>query len=309
MNALLLLLAFQMQATNYPMLVTDQSTHRIMIIHAPVGHIIREWCASDIPEAHRKWFRNPSEVKLSRDGKFLLTCASGGGAAIIRKSDEKTLWYDSVGGNPHSLDIGPGNTLVVTSSTGNYTTVFRYDVNSVKRYEPNRPRKKFTFPDGHAVNYYDGYFYVAGSNQIVAYEAREGKNKRKGVAELTPVRTYKIPGKGAHDMIYGSRQHIFYLTTVDTLLEFHAKDGTFHPVASKITRNIKSFSEGPDEGLPATITVPREQWWTDEVQDLDGNVLLKIPGARIYKARWLMEYVTTFKQYDRKGKLIRDVTW
>lgn len=308
MNAILLFLALHVQATNYPMLVTDQARHRIMIMQAPSGEIIQEWNASDIPETHQKWFRNPSEVKFARSGKYLITCASGGGAAIIRIGDGKTLWYDSVGGNPHSLDIGPGNTVVVTSSTGNYNTVFHYDISGTKPYDPRRPRKTYTFPDGHAVNFYDGYFYVAGSNQIVAYEAREGKRK-SDVRELIAVQSYTIPGKGAHDMIYGSREKVFYLTTVDTLLEFHAKDGSFHPVASNISRNIKSFSEGGSDGMPATVTVPKEQWWTDEVTDLQGKTVLKIPGARIYKARWLRAYITTYKEYDKDGKLIRDVNW
>lgn len=308
MNELLLLLAFQLQATNYPMLVTDQSTHRVMIVQAPSGDIIKEWCASDIPEQHRKWFRNPSEVKFSRSGKYLLTCASGGGAAIIRIRDEKTLWYDSVGGNPHSLDIGPGNILVVASSTGNYTTLFQYDLNSTKRYEPNRPRRKIDFSDGHAVNFYDGYFYVAGANQIKAYEVRQGKRK-KNLPDLVAVESYTIPGIGAHDMIYGAREKVFYLTTVDTLLEFHATDGSFHPVPGKISRNIKSYSEGANKDLPSTVTVPKEQWWTDEVTDLQGKTILKIPGARIYKARWLIGYINTYKEYDKNGKLIRDVAW
>ncbi len=137
MNPILLLLSLWVNSANHAMVVTDQAQHRVLLVLAPSGEIFREWRAADIPEAHRKWFRNPSEAKMSRDGKFILTCASGGGAAIIRLLDAKTLWYDSVGGNPHSLDIAPYNTVVVASSTGNQYTIFRYD--TTKPYRPKRP--------------------------------------------------------------------------------------------------------------------------------------------------------------------------
>lgn len=297
MNAIFIFLALHLHPANYPMLVTDQSEHRIMLMLVPSGELIREWRAADIPEAHRKWFRNPSEVKVSRDCKYILTCASGGGAAIIRLSDAKTLWYDSVGGNPHSLDIAPGNTLVVASSTGNQSTVFRYDTTSL--YRPKRPRKTFKVPDGHAVNFYDYRFYISGSDKIFLYDYRE--DKRKDVADLAPAGSVQIPGHGAHDMIYGSRQDIFYLTTVDTLLEFHIKDNSFHPISGKTVRNIKSISEAP-EGFPNIVTLPKEQWWTDEVQDLKGNTIIRLPGAKIYKARWLTGFKTSFTTISRNGE-------
>jgi hypothetical protein len=34
------------------------------------------------------------------------------------------------------------------------------------------------------------------------------------------------------------------------------------------------------------ISTPKEQWWTDEIIDLNGNVIFGKPGLKIYKARW-----------------------
>ncbi len=106
-------------------------------------------------------------------------------------------------------------------------------------------------------------------------------------------------------MSYGSRENVLYITTVDTLLEYHIKDKSFHPVASKIARNIKGFSEGP-EGYPATVTVPKEEWWTDEVTDLKGNTVLRLPGAKIYKARWMRGFVNRYTEINEKA--IRPIT-
>lgn len=296
MNPILLFLTLAIKAYSMPMLVTDQAEHRILLMNLPSGELIREWRAADIPEHHRKWFRNPSEVKASRDLRYILMCASGGGAAIIRLKDAKTLWYDSVGGNPHSIDIAPFNTVVVASSTGDQYTVFRYD--TTKAYAPRRPRKSIIAPDAHSVNFYQDSFYIAGRDQIWICLFRKGK--RNGVAEVHIANAATIPGKGAHDMSYGSRTGVFYVTTVDTLLEFHTKDNSFHPVDSKITRNIKSFSEG-GEDYPAIVTVPKEQWWTDEVTDLQGNTILRIPGAKIYKARWMRGFSSTYAEINAKG--------
>lgn len=304
MHPILLLLSLCLQSAGWPMVVTDQAQHRIVLVLAPSGEVIREWRGADIPEAHRKWFRNPSEAKMSRNGKFILMCASGGGAAIIRTADAKTLWYDSVGGNPHSLDIAPHNTVVVASSTGNRYTVFRYD--TTVAYAPNRPRQSFFVSDAHAVNFYDDRYYIAGRSQVWIYTLRQGNPG--GLPGLVPDTVVNIPGRGAHDMIYGSRYGVFYLTTVDTLLEFHTQTNTFHPVASKISRNIKSFSEGNDD-FPTTVTVPKEEWWTDEVTDLQGKTVLKLPGARIYKARWMRGFINTYTEKNAKGDTTLFKSW
>ncbi|WP_126245971.1 DUF6528 family protein [Chitinophaga rhizosphaerae] len=121
MNPILLLLTLFFQAGDEAMVITDQAEHRVVLMLVPSGQVLRDWRAADIPEAHRKWFRNPSEAKLSRDCNFILTCASGGGAAIIRIRDGKTMWYDSVGGNPHSIDIAPGLPLPYRKFNGGQT--------------------------------------------------------------------------------------------------------------------------------------------------------------------------------------------
>jgi hypothetical protein len=184
----------------------------------------------------------------------------------------------------------------VASSTGNSYTVFRYD--TATAYQPNRPRQSFFVTDAHAVNFYDDRFYIAGGSNIWIYKLRQGNPE--GVAGLVPDTTVIIPGRGAHDMIYGARYGVFYLTTVDTLLEFHTADKSFHRVASKISRNIKSFSEGNDD-FPTTLTIPKEQWWTDEIKDLQGKTVLHLPGARIYKARWMRGFINTYTEKNAKG--------
>ncbi|HVW60135.1 MAG TPA: DUF6528 family protein, partial [Puia sp.] len=51
-------------------------------------------------------------------------------------------------------------------------------------------------------------------------------------------------------------------------------------------KDIKSISSAP--GLPAILSIPQEQWWTDELTDVKGNVIFRQKGLKIYKARWLV---------------------
>jgi hypothetical protein len=51
-------------------------------------------------------------------------------------------------------------------------------------------------------------------------------------------------------------------------------------------KDVKSISSG--EGYPTIVAIPQEQWWTDEIRDIHGNILFKQAGLKIYKARWLV---------------------
>lgn len=87
MNTLLLpfLLYFAQQPLP-PVLVTDQAAHRIVMADANTGTVYWEWNAGDVAEDHKKWFSNPSDVKMVLNNRYVLTCASGGGVALIVKS-------------------------------------------------------------------------------------------------------------------------------------------------------------------------------------------------------------------------------
>lgn len=63
-------------------------------------------------------------------------------------------------------------------------------------------------------------------------------------------------------------------------------------------KSIKSIS-AEKKGKTPIIIVPKEQWWTDEILDLEGNSILRIPGLKIYKARWMVINAFSYPKKDR----------
>src|SRR5690606_9581861 len=106
--------------------LAEQSGHRTAIADVSTRQLVWEWPPdrSNLPPAHVQWFHNPSDAKVVYGGKYLLTCASGGGVALVRMADRQAVFYAYAGGNTHSIELLPDGNIVAASSTGNYLTLF-----------------------------------------------------------------------------------------------------------------------------------------------------------------------------------------
>ncbi|MBO9153031.1 DUF6528 family protein [Chitinophaga sp. GCM10012297] len=293
MNTLLLpfLLYFAQQPLP-PVLVTDQAAHRIIMADANTGTVYWEWKAGDVAEDHKKWFSNPSDVKMVMDNRYVLTCASGGGVALVRLQDGKTVFYDYAGGNTHSAELLPDGNIVTASSTGNYLCVFRADTSG--GYQQGRLKQKVFLADAHNAVWYYGRLWAGGRSKLYAFRY----NNSRETPALHKEDSVKIPGKNAHDMIVAPASQTLWLSMEDTLLEFNPGSKKFAPVKSRLQHNVKSIS--PGHGAPALVTVPKEQWWTDEIHDTEGRSILKKEGWKIYKARWATSVSTSSHTLDNK---------
>ncbi len=279
MNTLLLpFLLFFAQRPLPPVLITDQAQHRIIMADVTSGSVFWEWKPDMPDETQQKWFSNPSDVKMVLKNRFVLMCASGGGVALIRLQDGKTVFYDYAGGNTHSADLLPDLNIVTASSTGNYLCVFRAD--TMGGYQPGRLKQKIHLADAHNAVWYLGRLWSAGRSKLYAFRY----NGNREEPALHKEDSIRIPGKNAHDMIVAPGTQGLWLSMEDTLLEFHVAGKTFSPVKSVFRHNVKSVS--PGHGTPALVTVPKEQWWTDEIFNTEGKSMLRKEGLKIYKARW-----------------------
>ncbi|RPD38536.1 DUF6528 family protein [Chitinophaga barathri] len=300
MNTILLpFLLFFAQQRMPPILITDQAQHRIIMADATSGTVYWEWKADDVPDGHKKWFSNPSDAKMVLNTEYVLTCASGGGVALIRLRDGKTVFYDYAGGNTHSADILPDLNIVTASSTGNYLCVFRAD--TAGGYQQGRLKQKIFLADAHSAVWYYGRLWAAGRSKLYSFRY----NGSRETPTLNKEDSLKIPGKNAHDMIVAPATQTMWLSMEDTLLEFHVPSKQFGPVKSALQHDVKSVS--PGHGTPSLVTVPKEQWWTDEIFNTEGKSVLKKEGLKIYKARWAASIRSTVYTVEPDGSRGRPI--
>lgn len=263
--------------------LAEQAEHRIVIADVASGKIIWEWkpaLCGVLPE-HVKWFNNPSEAKAVHQGKYILMTASGGGVALIRIADKKTVFYGYAGGNTHSAAILPDGNIVSASSTGNYLMLFKADTTG---YNANAYTKKIPVAFGHNVVWDAAHkrLWTAAMDSMIVYRY----NYDRTAPDLLRDTGMLLPGTEAHDLYpeYGANN--LWLTNTTHVYRFDVDTRQLSP-APVIQDNIKSVSSGP-AGFPVIVCKPKVSWWTDEVLDAQGKRVFMQAGLKIYKARWVL---------------------
>lgn len=266
-------------------ILAEQSKSRVAIADIASKSIVWEWRPAlqpDIQPGHVKWFENMSDAKPVKNGKYILACASGGGVALIRISDKKTVFYAYAGGNTHSVELLPDGNIVSASSTGNFMRIFVYNnKSSAKEIQ----HKDFPLHDGHNLVWDEKsqLMYSASGNRFISY--RYNHNQKDPA--LIAIDSLTLPGKDAHDLYWSYDHRFLWLSTSHDVFKVYIPGNNIEKAEGKITRNIKSVSSG-DASHPTIVVQPKESWWTDEVLDIAGHSVFKQEGLRIYKARWLM---------------------
>jgi hypothetical protein len=266
-------------------ILSEQSKSRVAIADIAAPGIVWEWRPSvrpDIKPEHARWFEAMSDAKPLENGKYILACASGGGVALIRVADKKTMFYAYAGGNTHSVEQLPDGNIVSASSTGNFMSIF---VTTGKNYPEQTVRKDFYLRDGHNLVWDNEKkrLYTVSGDQLKTY--RYNNDKKNPV--LIAVDSVAMPDNGAHDLYRGYNKDALWLSAHSALFKVDVQSKKAEKVNTRFGENIKSVSSGP-EGYPTIIIRPKEKWWTDEVLDIKGNSIFKQQGLRIYKARWLL---------------------
>ncbi len=263
--------------------LAEQEEHRIAIADVSAGKIIWEWrpALCGVKPEHVKWFNNPSEAKPVLNGRYILMAASGGGVALIRIADKKTVFYAYAGGNTHSAALLPDGNIVSASSTGNFLMIFRADTTG---YNANAYTKKIPVAFGHNV-VWDAAgqrLWTAAMDSMKVYHY----NFNRDTPDLLADTSFRLPGTEAHDLYQVYGENSLWLTNLTHVYRFDVGTRQVSP-GGTIQQNIKSVSSGP-AGFPVILCKPKESWWTDEVIDAKGQRVFMQPGLRIYKARWVL---------------------
>lgn len=269
-------------AAQQRILLAEQAGQRIAIADVTTGSIVWEWkpSGSNVDSAHWKWFSNPSDVKPVYGGKYILINASGGGVALIRLADKKTLFYAYAGGNPHSAEIFPDGNIVVASSTGNYLTVFRTDTSGAANTACS---SRIYIDFGHNVVWdrKRQLLWSADRHQLKTFRY----NFDDAHPGLSIVDSMPLPGQQSHDLFPTLSGDTLWLTNTTHVYKLDLATRQLLQ-AETPQKDVKSISSAA--GRPTILSIPQEQWWTDEITDVKGNVIFRQKGLKIYKARWLV---------------------
>jgi len=275
------------------LILTEQAEQRIIIVNVTTGDVIWEWRAldSNIKPEHINWFNLPSDAKVVYNGEYVLMCASGGACALIRIKDKKTIFYVIGGLNPHSIEILPDGNIVCASSNDSKLTVFKIDT---VNFPENILGKSFHNLFAHNVVWdrKRNLLWTASMNKIISYKY----NYLCDDPILTPYDSLAFNDRSAHDLFPVPKEDALFLTA-HNLWRYDLKTNKVNQIPSKF-RNIKSASS-ESKGKTPVISVPKEQWWTDEIIDLEGNIIFRQKGYKIYKARWVVFNSFSYKLRDK----------
>ena len=245
---------------------------------------IWSWKAMEIdglPEHLRDKFRTTDECKPVEDGRKILVVSSGGGIALIERSTRKALFHAFIG-NAHSAEILPNNRVVVAGSRhaqGNCLAVFNL-------HQPERIVYSEMLDSGHGVVWDEArhLLWALGYDQLKALRLKDWET---GEPKLETLAAYALPGKSGHDLIPVLQSDDLLVTTGRNVFLFDRQQRTFRPhPALDSRREVKAVTIHPRTGQIVYIQAEGTNWWAGGVHMINPSGELRLPGERLYKARW-----------------------
>jgi hypothetical protein len=156
-------------------------------------------------------------------------------------------------------------------------------------------KKKLPIPFGHNVVWDKKRqrLWSAGKDMLYTYQY----NFNCQQPDLMLQDSLQLPGDDAHDLfpVYGRDSP--WMTNTTGVYYIDLKEKRITQAETAYQAHIKSISSGP-EGFPTIISHPKEQWWTDEILDINGNTLYQETGIKIYKVRWLLPNPFSYPEDD-----------
>lgn len=249
----------------------------------PGSEKVWSWRAREcpnLPEELKSKFATTDDCKPVDGGKRILITSSGSGVALVERESKRAVFWAAVP-NAHSAEMLPGNRLVVAASThkdGNHLAVF--DVGT-----PEKPIVTTDMISAHGV-VWDGdreTLWALGGSELRAYELADWDGR---APKLRRAATHTLPDGGGHDLQAVPKSKHLLLTTTKHVYRFD-RDAQRFALDAKLgdSADVKCVSVHPVTGRMLVIQADTS-WWTDRVQLLAPDATLRLPGERLYKARW-----------------------
>jgi hypothetical protein len=235
----------------------------------------------ELPEALRGSFDTTDDCKPVEDGSRVLISSSGGGCALVERPSGRVLWYARVP-NAHSLELLPRGRVVAASSEdagGNRLILFDLT-------RSDQPIGETPLPSAHGVVWDEKgqRLWALGFEELRCYQLNGWEGEKPSLALAT---SYPFPDKGGHDLqpvpqsadlVLTTGRHVYLFDRDERKLRLHPKLGS--------RAGVKCLSVHPKSGQTAFIQAGDEGWWSNALSFISPADEIKLPGERLYKARW-----------------------
>lgn len=259
----------------------------IDLAKARSGQIEKLWSwrardRTEFPEALGKTFGTTDECKPVRGGKQILITSSGGGCALVDYPAGTVRWHAKVP-NAHSIELLPGDRVVVASSTNaNGNRLVLFDL-----ARSDEPLWHTPLVSAHGVVWDEPRetLWALGLKELRRYRLKDWDSK---TPSLDLVATWPLPDEDGHDLQPVPSSNDLVVSTGRHVYLFDRAAGAFRPHPDlKGAAHVKSVALHPTTGQAVFTEASDEHWWMEAVQVLPGKASVPIAGERIYKVRWL----------------------
>jgi hypothetical protein len=253
---------------------------------APAHRKVWSWRAGDSPEIPaemRELFRTTDDCKPVDGGRRILISSSSGGIALVERETRRASFFARVT-NAHSIEMLPGGRIAAAASvakdgTGDRIQIFDAASGKELASDPLRSGHGVVWDDGH------GVLWALGGDVLRAYTI----GPPGGPSTL--VRTFELalPSEGGHDLVAIPGSERLFLSTVRHCYYFDRERRrlSLHDTLGN-HGDVKSYDVHPPSGRVVYVQAERPNWWTEYLHFQRPEGRLRLPGARVYKARWLL---------------------
>jgi hypothetical protein len=238
---------------------------------------------SGIPVELHALFRTTDDCKPVDGGRRILISSSGGAVALVDRATRRASFSARVT-NAHSIEMLPGGRIaaaasVSTAGTGDRLLIF--DVATGKELASDALRS------AHGVVWDDarGVLWALGGDVLRAYNV----SGAGGTTRLERTHETPLPSEGGHDLVAIPGSSQLFLSTVRRCFAFdrERRQLSAHDVLGDHA-NIKSYNVHPRTGRVVYVQAESPNWWAERLQFQRPDGTLRLPGERLYKARWIV---------------------
>ena len=250
----------------------------------PAHRKVWSWRAADSPEIPADMhalFRTTDDCKPVDGGRRILISSSSGGVALVDRETRRAPFVARVT-NAHSVEMVPGGRIAAAASvskdgTGDRLAIF--DSGTGRELASDALRS------GHGVVWDQerNVLWALGGDVLRAYTlGAPGSTRVERTFELA------LPSEGGHDLVAIPGSPRLFLSTNRRCFYFDRERRQLAPHDTLADRaDIKSYNVHPRDGRVVYVQAERPNWWSEHLHFQRPDGTLRLPGARLYKARWV----------------------